>query len=432
MNRSEQFVYEVCRHSFLSLWSHATPRGKDPGKELSDVLVVCDPDIVIVSVKEITVTDSGDTFTDWRRWQKRAIEDSAKQIYGAERWLRSATRVVRADGSLGLELPSLKERRIHRVAVSLGGEGKVPLKFGDFGKGFVHVLDAPAFRILLAELDTITDFVDYLSAKERLLAAGKKVTFVGAEEDLLALYLHGGREFPQQYDRIVIDDTLWRGFQDRPEYKAKNIANADSYVWDKLIEALVRREPEIGPELSVAESAIRIMARENRFARRVLGQAFKEFLEERVARARITRSPSGIVYVFLAVPHGTEQQRLQSELGLRCFVARGQFPENKTVVGIGTEYFENDKSSMLFFYYLRKESWEAEDEAIAKGIREELGLFAAPQTKSVHIDEYPGATNGDTSNVAEFPTQELSDSGPSIARKKASNRVKRTSAKYNR
>ena len=35
---SEQFVYEICQKSFLSLWSYVNPRGREPAKELCDVL----------------------------------------------------------------------------------------------------------------------------------------------------------------------------------------------------------------------------------------------------------------------------------------------------------------------------------------------------------------------------------------------------------
>ena len=50
---TEAFAHSVCRQSFLSLWSYASPQGRTPGKELCDILVVCDPDIIIFSVKEV-------------------------------------------------------------------------------------------------------------------------------------------------------------------------------------------------------------------------------------------------------------------------------------------------------------------------------------------------------------------------------------------
>jgi len=53
-------------------------------------------------------------------------------------------------------------------------KGKTPIKFVDLGKGFVHVLDKISLNVILGELDTIKDFVKYLSAKERLYLSGEK------------------------------------------------------------------------------------------------------------------------------------------------------------------------------------------------------------------------------------------------------------------
>lgn len=69
------------------------------GKELCDPLVVCEPDIIIVSVKDIGVPDSGEVTVDWERWHRSSIDESAKQIYGAERWLASATQATDSDPS---------------------------------------------------------------------------------------------------------------------------------------------------------------------------------------------------------------------------------------------------------------------------------------------------------------------------------------------
>jgi hypothetical protein len=84
------------------------------------VLAVCDPDVLIVSVKEIAVGSTGEPAVDWTRWQRTAIDASAKQIYGAERWLQTAERVVCFDGSPGIALPPLSARRVHRIAIALG------------------------------------------------------------------------------------------------------------------------------------------------------------------------------------------------------------------------------------------------------------------------------------------------------------------------
>src|SRR2546421_7426193 len=124
LNETEKLVFNLCTKSFLSLWSYANPQGKTPGKELCDIFVVCEPDIIIFSVKEVAFAEEGDEQVNQQRWFKRAIEDSVKQIYGAERFINSAAHVVRKDGKPGLPLPGLAERRVHRIAVALGGKGK--------------------------------------------------------------------------------------------------------------------------------------------------------------------------------------------------------------------------------------------------------------------------------------------------------------------
>ena len=180
-NESEQFVHDLCKKSFLSLWSYANPLGK-ASKELCDVLIVCDPDVIIISVKDIRITDSGNVSTDWNRWRKRAIDTSINQVYGAERWIEKTLHVVRSDGSVGIAFPEKKVRRVHRVAVALGGEGKAPIRFGDFGKGFVHVFDRVSLEVIMGELDTIEDFIQYLSAKEELYHSGREMLFHGGKK----------------------------------------------------------------------------------------------------------------------------------------------------------------------------------------------------------------------------------------------------------
>jgi hypothetical protein len=136
------------------------PRG-EPGKELCDILVVCDPHVIIVSVKDVRLNAEKKS-TGFDRWQRKAVDASIKQIYGAQRHLSDKSRVIFKDGSPGLDLPPYASRKIHRIAVAFGSNGQAPLSSGDFEKGFVHVMHEQSFSELLTELDTITDLVDYL------------------------------------------------------------------------------------------------------------------------------------------------------------------------------------------------------------------------------------------------------------------------------
>ena len=394
VNSAEEFVYRVCKHSFLSLWSYANPQGKEPSKELCDILIVCDPHVIIFSVKEIKVTNSGNPEIDWTRWRKRAIQESCKQIYGAERRIKSSTEVVKQDGTPGLMLP--KTPCIHRVAVALGSQGKTPIEFGDFGKGFVHVFDEISFSFILSELDTISDFVDYLFDKEKLHSSGVRTVLAGGEEDLLALYLSNGRTFPFACSTLVIEDSLWKDFISGPHYRAKKRADADSYVWDNLIEILCRdilqgRLTSRG-SLTDMETAMRVMARENRFNRRLLGQAFLEAIQssgQKRIRSRMVQSHSDVTYVFLTAPHEVDRHFRQAELQNRCYIARGLNPNKHAVIGIATEQPETGQGFTLDLRYLYKEMWTDADQERLKTMQQNLGYFSNPVIQAIQEDEYP-------------------------------------------
>jgi hypothetical protein len=380
------------------------PQGKDRGKELCDVLVVCDPDIVIFSIKDIGLKKTSDPTVGWERWRKKAVDASCKQIYGAQRWIDSATNVITRDGEKGIAFPDPSRRRIHRVAVALGSEGEVPLTFGDFGKGFVDVFDEWSLDVVMNELDTISDFVKYLADKEDLYARGAMTMFSsGGEEDLLAFYLHQGREFPEEPDFLVLDGDLWSTLTKKPEWKRRKEADKVSYTWDRLIETLyedfknrnmlVSDHPFSATSLTDTERILRVMAKEDRFNRRMLSEMLLEFLElahSRRFRARMVPSLSGVKYVFLAHPLDEDRQHRMAELAGRCFVARGLDPHARIVVGIATERPEPGKGHSLDALFLDKPGWTDEDQRHFEYLQEEFGYFANSRQSRLRGDEYPG------------------------------------------
>jgi hypothetical protein len=181
LNATEKFVYDICRTSFLSLWSYANPQGESAGKELCDVLVICDPDVIFFSVKEIKVDRNASAEVQFERWTRKAIEASARQLYGAERWINSSGQmnVVRSDGSLGVPFPPRDRRRIHRVAIALGGEERFPLTFGDLGKGFVHVFDERGCDT--SSMNSTRSAISSPTCKRRRNSSGRMMSFVPAK-----------------------------------------------------------------------------------------------------------------------------------------------------------------------------------------------------------------------------------------------------------
>jgi hypothetical protein len=399
LNATEEFVYQLCSKSFLSLWSYANPRKKPNGKELCDVLVVSGPDIIIFSVKHVNLRKEGSREVNLERWKRRAIEESVSQVYGAERILKGLTHVVKNDSTLGVPLPQPEEIRIHRIAVALGSDGTMGMPYGDFGKGFVHVLDESATEVLLSELDTISDFVEYLRDKEQFLRAAK-LECEGSEEDLLAGYLQHGKQFWPNYDVVMIKSGTWKAFQALPEYTNKKTADKESYAWDKVIEVFCRDilndDLEFSSGLSESERSVRAMALEDRFSRRVVGKSWLDFLDKsHDVRSRITHSPSGMVYVFLATPHGYTRKDRQAELGNRCFVARGKSSPKEKVIGLATEQYTPGKKGFSFdLIHLYKPDWSDKDQELMDKMQAELGYFVDPRMTNTEEDEYPAQAKG--------------------------------------
>jgi len=395
LTKSEELVYRLCTKSFLSLWSYPNPQGKK-GKELCDILVVCDPDVIIFSVKEVEFKDTGDQ-VGLERWRKKAIEESCNQIYGAERWIASNPAVITREGEPGLAFPAASGRRVHRGAVALGSKGKVSMHFGDFGKGFVHVLDERSLDVLLGELDTISDFVKYLLDKETFYRAGKLTIFGGGgEEDLLALYLVNNHKFLEDPTVIVLDDDVWEGFKNSTQVKAKKELDRVSYVWDEIIEELhqtylqsnfITDVPYASHELSDIEKAVRVMAREVRQSRRALSTSLVDFLQNsrsQKLKSRVAGSPAqDVLYVFLVSDYDAHRQANMAELLGRCVVARGLTQDRTKVVGIGAEFSRHIEGSATTVCFLDVPEWTVEWQEKMDYLQREFGYFAQPRVRSV-------------------------------------------------
>lgn len=395
MTPSEKFVAALCGRAFLRLWTHPNPVGKKD-KELCDCLIVCGPHVVVVSVKEIQYRDTGDR-TGWERWHKAAIEESAKQIWGAERWLSSVDQFKRSDGRI-VTLPPKVERVIHRIAISLGARGHTPLRWGDFGHGFVHVYDEYSVGAVFGELDTITDFVNYLSAAESLFAQGIRPIFAGAgPEDLLALYVRHGADFGlpehdgRKPDTIVLTENLWNTLIASRDYKERNADLKSSYAWDNLIEHFTDDLLTGGmfdmhsKAITTNEEALVAMALQPRGHRANLADAFVDFLESRETKdaklaSRAAVGAHATAFVFLTGKHSDRERRSQ-ELALRCHVVRGRAPSVTTVVGIATDKPGVSSGHSTDILYLYMPEWTAENERMAEQIQRDLGYFKNAEWK---------------------------------------------------
>jgi len=383
MTPTEKIVSDLCKDTFLSFWSFPNPIGKK-GKELCDLLVVCDPDIIIFSVKDISIKESGNIDVDIDRWLKRAIDSSAAQIYGAERIINLKEEILISDQTTKIKLPEKGIRNVYRVAVAFGRGDKFPLKYGDLGKGFVHVFDEKSIHIILRELDTIRDFTDYLNAKEEFAISGiRQISF--SNEDMLALYLQNGFSFPDTDKTLLyVMDDLWEGYSKSEEYRHEKEANKPSYIWDGIIETM-HNDFQNGQTVYTTsreeiELSVRQMNKENRFGRRQLSKCLQEVIgfddgtktpNSRIVKAQIDGSP---VYVFLARPFEHREERFK-ELQLRCMVGRQMHKDTTVVIGIATEKYKKDAGFSLDICYLYLPEWTKEMDEKTNEAKEKLGMY---------------------------------------------------------
>ena len=152
----------------------------------------------------------------------------------------------------------------------------------------VTVLDDISLDVVLGHLDTVVDFITYLTKKEAFFRSGK-LALAGGEDDLLAYYLHDINEqeehdfiYPPGTDAVVVEPGQWQMFTATEEYTRQQAANRVSGAWDALIEEfgkhILSGTSIASPHFSVKEQerAVRMLAAEGRTARRALGQSLFE------------------------------------------------------------------------------------------------------------------------------------------------------------
>lgn len=434
---SEKYLKQLCDKAFLSLWSYSgiyrdqKQGGKGDGKELCDLLVVFENHIIIFSDKYIEFPNSGNIQLDWSRWYRRAVEDSAKQIFGAERWIKKFPNRLfinrECTQPFPLKLPELVNTTFHRIVIAHGvaekckeffggGSGSliidntiigdehlsdncIPFSIGqvDKEKGYVHVFDEITLDIVLQTLDTITDFTDYLNKKEKFLS-NQIIVHVPGEEELLAFYMqkldkNGEHDFilPEKINGLMLEEGFWDDFVNSPQRKSQIEANRISYSWDKLIETFNKNILDdtqylaYPRDITNQEKTVKFLAKENRTSRRMLSRYIHELLAKTSstklgARVRVPTNKGDPYYVFLLLPKPSdieekeyrEQRRIMLES--YCMVAKYKFPNAEDIIGLATESgLEEYRSEDLMYFDVSQ--WSEEDQKNAEYLHNEIGLL---------------------------------------------------------
>ncbi|MBE1161108.1 hypothetical protein [Dyella acidiphila] len=225
---SEQYLSAKADQIFSPLWPYSSLFRDDgcsangTGKELVDLLLHFNGHIVLFSDKNIAFPADPNVDMAWRRWYKSSVVKSVEQLYGAKMCIQRKENGLFLDEKCQKPFPfdiSTGNPVFHLVAVthnsseaarkyfeSCEGESDGSLKCRlqmdvddaashpftvpgfDGSKTFVHVFDGATLDLVLDELSTATDFIHYLSEKERAVRSGNLIIAMD-EKDILASYL---------------------------------------------------------------------------------------------------------------------------------------------------------------------------------------------------------------------------------------------------
>lgn len=478
LNDSEHRLVKIGERVFMGLWSYPNPKiDTTPSpKELCDLLVVCGDNVLIFSDKHIEFNKNTDLLTAWKRWERKAILESIRQLRHAENIIRDHPEKILLNDKdkFPLSIPSKDKIKIHLICIANGIKAACAahygknctgsLQFSNLGEvkelsrqelinlsekeresyiglqifkmrdydrenTFVHVFDDFSFPFVLSELDTLTDFVNYLSEKE-LFIRSKSVIYTG-EEDILLHYISNIDEKRKchtflaskdsEIDGVMFSEEDWDSFRKRPQYIAKQEANSISYFWDQLVQKNAFctlngiTQKIFSSKPCDCDIALRYMALEDRFARRFFSNrllaSIKNFPDNPMPKhymsAFFSVATNGLMYIFLQTPRNNNEthdeylknRRKDLEIYANCAKAKCE-SEKKVVnkfIGIATEPIRLNEDVTTDIMLTEFSDWPAKEQEYWEESRKKLNIFRT------NFDDLP------RSNDKEWPDIKLNN-----------------------
>jgi hypothetical protein len=377
---AEHALSLLAKETFFEDWCYVNPRLPE-WKELCDLLVVFDDTAIIWQVKNLKLREDG-------QYDPTEVEKNLRQLAGARRQLFDLKTPIK------LMSPRRGEEMfdagiIKRVFMISAFFGETPnfLPFMETIKTYdIHVFTRKFIEIALPELDTISDFVDYLISKEKI-DKPQEIIIHGGEEEFLGFYLLNGRSFSrlEKFHLVSIEAGTWDELLGRSEYKAKKVADRISYGWDGMINVA----HTCGGDY---ERVARQMARPNRVVRRALGQSFLDaMVNSKTSPGNSCRrllDMEGVTYCFLFADRQRPRDGRKKELASICMVARNKRPDNSIVLGIATEK-PGEGLCSYDFCLLDIPILSQEQVDLVERISSDLGILRSNDLLSSTVQEYP-------------------------------------------
>ena len=444
--KTEKLLASLCEQSFLKLWSYPNPY-KEDGDELCDLLVVYGNDAFVFFDREKVLDYSNDNTPEviWKRWVRKVIDAQIRTAKGAEKYLKSGRSIfldskndvpfpvevnhslltvhkfIVAHGAKDACLASSDKNQTGSLAISYGNnteQGEFPYLIHLDETDLIHVLDSESLPIVLGELDTITDFHNYIKEKEQAIKNYHCLVYCG-EEDLLAHYFlnfdnnsnkHIIGSIDEEFDGVYIGEGEWVDFIASDTYKKTKDANKISYLWDELLQITSHNalKGTLTGNANVLQgrSAIFEMAKEPRFSRRALCeymdmviQKFPKPTDDNGIMRHVAFMPSfypnrGYVYLQFHAPVFRAEKDYREKrafiLEIACAAAKIKFPDMDTIVGIGMDAPKYAEENEEDFILLDCSEWTREQESYYSELNEDLRFFQTGKHSETmrHITEF--------------------------------------------
>ena len=425
LNDSEKKLGILARKTFLSMWSYENPF-YEQGKELCDVLVVFENDVIIISDKMNKFGDHASPAVNWQRWYRKAVVASARQLCGARNHIRNFPEKIyidaKASSSLPLKLPSSDLMKIHLIAVANGCEDACEASTGNrslsidtgivspdipFAVGcltedndFLHIISTPALDAMFDCFDTTRDFLDYLNRKRSAMFSER--WRIRGEENFIAAYMTsqpGNNDFYVPVtsfcvneDVRIVSSGLWDSYSVSKQRISRKNFWAKSYVIDQIVneiaEDYAKKRMIVGQNQPVSyhEAAFRLLASESRLSRQALAGSFLDIYCEGTSTFWSVISESldnpGVHYLWLLYPQPPDEVSLAEveyyldrELKKYLLVAQSKYRNARRIFGICLPNRDCKLTSRIF-RLVDGEYWTNEMAAEANRLELEEGILS--------------------------------------------------------
>lgn len=251
---TEDLIEAICSRMFFSDFTVRSPKFQKASgeqKEAADLLVTFDDYLLAFQVKTKSERKSASQKSelDFDRIRKTVV-NAIDQLKTTKRALQNK-RLSELTTVRGLKIPfdsNLVEKLIGIVILDLLGEEEFPEEeqtalYGGYDYQHdmpVHIFLREDFETIATEVDTLPDFLEYLSVRERFLSSHNLWPFT-SELDFLALY----KSSPEILDsaieknaKLYIQEGIWEHYckEQKALIEQRNALNKPSYLVDAVIE----------------------------------------------------------------------------------------------------------------------------------------------------------------------------------------------------